>query len=64
MQRGRESFEKQAKLPVWNGLYESILQACDTMLGLPVNERVVGTAFAGNLRENLRRILFLDLPTG
>ena len=29
------------------------------MLGLPVNERVVGTAFAGNLRENLRRILFL-----
>ncbi|WP_310746825.1 heparinase II/III family protein [Alistipes sp.] len=52
--------KKQAKLPVWNGLYESILQACDTMLGLPVNERVVvGRRLLATSRENLRRILFL-----
>ena len=55
-----KALKKQAKLPVWNGLYESILQACDTMLGLPVNERVVvGRRLLATSRENLRRILFL-----
>ena len=55
-----KALKKQATLPVWNGLYESILQACDTMLGLPVNERVVvGRRLLATSRENLRRILFL-----
>ena len=55
-----KALKKQAKLPLWNGLYESILQACDTMLGLPVNERVVvGRRLLATSRENLRRILFL-----
>lgn len=55
-----KALKKQAELPVWNGLYESILQACDTMLRLPVNERVVvGRRLLATSRENLRRILFL-----
>ena len=47
--------------PVWKGLHQSIIDACDAIVPLPVCERILeGRRLLGVSREALRRIFYLS----